>query len=48
MSGFMRRLVLLLLIAAIAAPVLSACGRKSELESPPGEEQQYPRRYPSQ
>jgi hypothetical protein len=43
-----RRLILILLAVALAVPVLSSCGRKSDLRPPPGEEQSdFPRRYPS-
>lgn len=40
-----RRLVMLLLICALAAP-LAACGKKGKLEPPDGEKTDYPRQYP--
>ena len=39
-----RRLMLLILIAALAAP-LAGCGRKATPEHPPGSD--YPRTYPA-
>jgi predicted small lipoprotein YifL len=42
-----RRIVLLLLVALIAAPTIAACGKKpAELDSPPGEQSDFPRKYP--
>ena len=42
-----RRIVLLLLVALIAAPIIAACGKKpGDLESPAGEASDFPRRYP--
>ena len=46
MSDLVRRLIAAVLIAGAALPVLASCGKKGNLESPPGEEQTYPRRYP--
>lgn len=39
------RLVTLLLLAAVMAAPLAACGKKGSLEPPPDSE--YPRKYPS-
>ena len=41
----MKRLLILLLACALAAP-LGACGKKSELEPPPGKKSEFPRQYP--
>jgi predicted small lipoprotein YifL len=42
-----RRIFLLLLVVLIAAPTLAACGKKpADLESPAGEQSDFPRRYP--
>jgi len=42
-----RRILLLLLLALIAAPGIAACGKKPvTLESPRGEESDFPRKYP--
>jgi predicted small lipoprotein YifL len=42
-----RRIVLALLLLAMALP-LADCGRKGDVRPPPGEEQSdFPRRYPS-
>ena len=42
-----RHIVLWLLLAVIAAPTIAACGKKpTELGSPPGEQSDFPRRYP--
>jgi len=40
-----RIAITLLLAAAIAAP-LAACGKRGNLEPPPGEPSDYPRHYP--
>ena len=45
MSEFTRRILLAVLVAGIALPLLDACGKKGRLESPP-EGQEYPRTYP--
>jgi predicted small lipoprotein YifL len=42
----MRRLILLVLVAALAAP-LAACGRKGPPTPPEGADPNYPRSYPS-
>ena len=39
------RLLILLLVCAMAAP-LGACGKKGDLEPPPGKESEFPRQYP--
>ncbi len=41
----MKHLLVLLLICALAAP-LTACGKKGELEPPPGKKSEFPRQYP--
>jgi hypothetical protein len=43
----MRTLVLILVAIALALP-MAACGRKSEVKPPPGQESEsdYPRQYP--
>lgn len=46
MSDRARRILLAVLVAAVALPLLDACGKKGRLEEPPGEQQQYPRQYP--
>ncbi len=43
MKGFIRLFVALLVALSMAAP-LSACGKKGELDSPPGSA--YPEKYP--
>ncbi len=40
-----RRIILVMLTLALAAGI-SACGKKSDLEPPPGEKSEYPRTYP--
>jgi predicted small lipoprotein YifL len=40
-----RRIILVMLTLALAAGI-SACGKKSELEPPPGKKSEYPRTYP--
>ena len=40
-----RRLFLLLLVCALAAPIV-ACGKKGKLEPPDGKTTDYPRQYP--
>ena len=40
-----RRIVTLVLALALAASV-SACGKKGDLEPPPGKKSEYPRTYP--
>ncbi len=40
-----RRIILIMLTLALAAGI-SACGKKSELEPPPGEKSGFPRAYP--
>jgi len=43
-----RKLILILLALALAAPVLGACGRKGDLKPPPGaEDSDFPRPYPA-
>lgn len=42
----MNRLTLLLLILAIALPLM-ACGKKGPPDTPPGEKSTYPRHYPN-
>jgi predicted small lipoprotein YifL len=46
MSDLFRRLIVAMLVAGTALPILASCGKKGNLEAPPGEEQTYPRRYP--
>ena len=41
----MRALLILLLICALTAP-LGACGKKGDLEPPPGKKSEYLRQYP--
>tara|TARA_B100000315_G_scaffold260520_1_gene322561 strand:+ start:11145 stop:11300 length:156 start_codon:yes stop_codon:yes gene_type:complete len=43
----MQKWVLPLLVVLMTLPILSACGKKSELDRPPGEKTDYPRKYPS-
>ena len=43
---WMKHLALVSLLAAIALP-LAGCGKKSQLDPPPGSEDQYPRPYPT-
>jgi predicted small lipoprotein YifL len=38
------RLVMLLAVIAVALP-LAGCGKKGELEPPPGKKSEYPRQY---
>jgi hypothetical protein len=46
-GNFMRRALLILLVVVLAAPLLEACGKKpSELDPPPGEASDFPRKYP--
>ena len=40
------RLILILVLAAML-PAVSACGKKSSLDPPPGKESDYPRTYPT-
>ncbi len=40
-----RRIILIMLTLALAAGI-SACGKKSNLEPPPGEKSEFPRTYP--
>jgi predicted small lipoprotein YifL len=40
-----RRIILVMLTLALAAGI-SACGKKSDLEPPPGQKSEYPRTYP--
>ncbi|HJO86583.1 MAG TPA: hypothetical protein QF359_06440, partial [Rhodospirillales bacterium] len=42
----MQKWILPLLVALMTLPILSACGKKSELDKPPGKEPEYPRKYP--
>jgi len=43
----MKRLLLALLVLALAAPMLGACGRKGDLHPPPdAEDSDFPRSYP--
>lgn len=35
-----------LLVVLMTLPILTACGKKGELENPPGEKVTYPRQYP--
>lgn len=42
----MMRSMLLVLALALAAGSVSACGKKSRLDPPPGEKSTYPRVYP--
>ncbi len=42
----MQKWILPLLVALMTLPILSACGKKSELDRPPGKETEYPRKYP--
>ena len=41
----MKHILMMLLICALAVP-LSACGKKGELEPPPGKKSEFPRQYP--
>lgn len=41
----MKYFLMMLLVLALAAP-LGACGKKGELEPPPGEKSDFPRQYP--
>lgn len=41
----MKYFLMLIMICALAAP-LSACGKKGELEPPPGKKSEFPRQYP--
>ena len=41
----MRRLMVLVMAAALAV-ALAGCGKKGDLEPPPGKETKYPRSYP--
>ncbi len=41
----MRRLMVLVVAAALAV-ALAGCGKKSDLDPPPGKEIKYPRSYP--
>ena len=43
----MRRLLTLFLFVLLAAAPLGACGKKGPPEASPGEEDTYPRQYPS-
>lgn len=40
-----RRLIVLLLAAALGAG-LAGCGKKGDLEPPPGKKSDFPRQYP--
>ncbi len=40
-----RRLITLLLMAALAAP-LAGCGKKDDPQPPPGKHSDFPRQYP--
>ncbi len=40
-----RRILLVMLALALAASI-PACGKKSDLEPPPGEKSEFPRTYP--
>ncbi len=40
-----RRIILIMLTLALAAGI-SACGKKSDPEPPPGEKSEFPRTYP--
>jgi predicted small lipoprotein YifL len=42
----MRLVLALLAMLALAAP-LAACGKKGDLEPPPGKKTDYPRDYPA-
>ncbi len=43
----MRRALIVLLLAAVTAMPLAACGKKGPPGPPPGKESKYPRTYPS-
>lgn len=45
--AFLRRLILLGVLAALALPLVS-CGKKNQPEPPPGSQNTYPRVYPSE
>ena len=40
-----RRIILIVLTLALTAGI-SACGKKSDLEPPPGKNSEFPRTYP--
>ncbi len=40
-----RRIILVMLALALAAGI-SACGKKGDLEPPPGKKSEFPRTYP--
>jgi predicted small lipoprotein YifL len=43
----LRRPLLLASIAVVCAASLAACGRRGDLEAPPGADPDYPRTYPA-
>lgn len=43
----MRRTIALMLVLAIAMPLLAACGKRGSPEPPAGEKSVYPKIYPN-
>jgi predicted small lipoprotein YifL len=42
-----KKTFVMLLVLLVMAPSIAACGKKpGELESPPGEQSDFPRKYP--
>ena len=44
----MKKLILVLIVLGLAAPALSACGRKNAVEPGDGKKNEFPRQYPRQ
>ena len=42
-----QKWVLILLVVLMTAPILTGCGKKGRLESPPGQKEEHPREYPT-
>jgi predicted small lipoprotein YifL len=40
-------MIAVMLVLAIAMPLLAACGKRASPEPPPGEKTTYPRTYPN-
>jgi predicted small lipoprotein YifL len=43
----MRRVIVLVLMLAVALPLLAACGKRAPPDPPPGEKNVYPKTYPN-